>query len=262
MFDLKDEVLKPLFPHPKSLYFVIEKVFESFFQAFLNVFKLPIVILVIFQLVYLLENAVHHLQVFVLAEQKKLQFFQIYQIDVLLLVMLSHHLYEVLQHSARHRLVQEFVVLEGLIPQTVYQLPATTVRCLEGPFESSYPALEFRVLVLLADGEDSFEFFPGQIEVPLVALFDLFPGLKLLALGEEFLEFWALFGVKLGRIKNDGEETSNDLHSPLNEGLVLADGHFGFHECEDAVFWEGGEDVPSFFAGQYLSRTLATSKMS
>lgn len=41
--------------------------------------------------------------------------------------------------------------------------------------------------------------------------------------------------------------------------MVLADEHFGLHEGEDAVFWEGGEEVACLLAGQDLDVGQVTS---
>lgn len=49
------------------------------------------------------------------------------------------------------------------------------------------------------------------------------------------------------------EEAFNHLHASVDECLVLTDRDLCLHECENAVFREGWEDIPWLFFGKDLS---------
>ena len=140
---------------------------------------------------------------------------------------------------------------------------ALRIQELKLSLQLEYLLFMFFVLILLGNGKEILDFSPTPTSQPSASsFFYLLPCLKLLALRYKLLDLFAVLRTELTLIEELIEEAFDDLNACVDEGFVLAEGDFGFHEGEDAVFWEGWEDVAWLFFGEDLSGVGFTSKMS
>lgn len=114
--------------------------------------------------------------------------------------------------------------------------------------------LVFFVLVLLRNRKKVLDFSPTPTSQTTSSFLYLPPSLKSLALRYELLYFTAIFWAELLLIEQFIEKAFDYFHARVDECLVLTDRHLCLHECENAVFWEGWEDIPWLFFGKDLSR--------
>ena len=140
---------------------------------------------------------------------------------------------------------------------------ALRIQELKLSLQLEYLLLMLFVLILLGNGKKILDFSPTPTSQPSASsFFYLLPCLKLLALRYKLLDLFAVLRTELTLIEELIEEAFDDLNACVDEGFVLAEGDFGLHEGEDAVFWEGWEDVAWLFFGEDLSGGGFTSKMS
>lgn len=147
----------------------------------------------------------------------------------------------------------DFSILRLFFIHQLYQLLHFRVEKLKLRLQLHDLLLLLFVLVLLRNGKHIFELAPSPASQPASSFLDLLPRLKGLSLRYELLYFTAVFRVKLLLVEQFIEEALNNLHASADKGLVLAERYLGLHECEDAVFREGWEDVPWLFFGKDLS---------